>query len=220
VANNDYTESKFWKIINLAGNAIGLNLLFLVSCIPIITIGPAMSGLYSGVRYLIRREGWFTGFKIGFRKNFLRTAIAGIVTVGMMVYLLLYFNAAHNFYLDSGSIGPMITYGIAMLFPCMIAAALWPLNVYIPYGTADWLRNAINLICKAPVQVLASAVAMWLPVFLALYMFELLYLSMLVILAIYFALAAFVSTLLLKDAVLSQLLQYREEHPDEEEYYE
>ena len=217
MANNDYTESKFWKIINLAGNAIGLNLFFLVSCIPIVTIGPAMSGLYSGVRYLIRREDWFTGFKVGFCKNFLRTAIAGVLTVAMMVYLLLYFNTAHNFYLDGGSLSPMITYGIAMLFPCMIAAALWPLNVYIPSGTADWLRNAVNLICKAPLQVLATAIAMWLPVFLALYLLELLYLSALVILAVYFSLAAFASTLLLKDAVLSQFLKYKEEHPDEME---
>lgn len=220
MANNDYQESKFWKIINLAGNAIGLNLLFLVSCIPVVTIGPAMSGLYSGVRYMIRREGWFAGFKSGFRKNFLRTAIAGVVSTGMLVYLLLYFNSAHSFYLNGGSIAPMITYGVPMLFPTMIAAALWPLNVYIPYTTTDWLRNAVNLICKAPLQVLASAVLTWLPVFLLLYMFELFYLSVLVLLAVYFSLSAFVSTLLLKDALLDQFLTYQKQHPDEEENYE
>ncbi|MBO5953015.1 MAG: DUF624 domain-containing protein [Oscillospiraceae bacterium] len=214
--NNGMHESKFWKVINLAGNAIALNLMFLVSCIPIITIGPAMSGLFSGVRYMIRGDGWFAGFKTGFRNHFLRTSIASIVSIAMMVYLMWYFNIGLNFYFDGGSVTHMITYGVAMLFPSMIAAALWPLNVYIPYSTTDWLRNAVNLICKAPLQVLVSAAGMWLPVFVTLYWPELAFLGFLIIIAIYFSLIAFASTMLLKESLIKLLLQYRTDHPDEE----
>ena len=219
MSNHEYKESKFWKIINLAGNAIGLNVVFLVSCIPVVTIGPAICGLYSGVRYMIRGDGWFMGFKAGFRKNFLRTGIATVVAIAMMFYLLLYFNTGLNFFMEGGSPSPMITYAVAMLFPAMICAALLPLNVFIPYTITDWLRNAVNLILKAPLQVLITAVFFWLPVFMVLFLTEIVYLGFLIFLGFYFSLIAFASTLILKDSIRDQLLLYKEEHPEDEDLY-
>lgn len=214
---SNYGESKFWKFINLAGNAIGLNLLYVLCCLPVVTIGPATSGLYSAIRYLIRREGWFKGFREGFRKGFLRTMLAGLVCVGSMAYLILEFNVAVNFFLETGDFSPMITCAIPMLFPMTIAAALWPLNVYIPYNTVNWLKNAVNLIVRAPLMVLATAVLFWLPVFLFLYFADYILGIAIIFLGIYFSLAAFVSTILLKDPLIAQLTLYREEHSETEE---
>lgn len=214
---SNYGESKFWKFINLAGNAIGLNLLYVLCCLPVVTIGPATSGLYSAIRYLIRREGWFKGFREGFRKGFLRTMLAGLVCVGSIAYLILEFNVAVNFFLETGDFSPMITCAIPMLFPMTIAAALWPLNVYIPYNTVNWLKNAVNLIVRAPLMVLATAVLFWLPVFLFLYFADYILGIAIIFLGIYFSLAAFISTILLKDPLIAQLTLYREEHPETEE---
>ncbi len=213
----NYGESKFWKFVNLAGNAIGANLFFVLLCLPVVTIGPATSGLYSAIRYMIRRESWFKGFMEGFKKNFLRTMIAGIVLLGVMVYLLLEFNVAVTFFSQTGDYMPMITCAIPMLFPAMIAAALWPLNIYIPYGTMDWLKNAVNLIIKAPLMVLASALLWWLPVFVLLYFFTLIFGFIIMFFAVYFSLTVFVSTMLLKDGLIHQLRLYRAEHPEEDE---
>lgn len=215
--NHQERDSKFWKFVNLAGNAIGANLLFLVMCIPVVTIGPAVCGLYSAVRYMIRQEGWFHGFWEGFKKNFLRTTAIWLVGLGMMVYLVLNFNMALNFYNDGGSSGPMIVYIIGMLFPTTIMAALWPLNIYIPYGTADWLRNAVNTIFKAPLPVLGTAVAMWAPIGLVLYRPDLAYLVLIIIISIYFILVAFGSTLFLKDELLRQLLLHRSQTENNKE---
>lgn len=211
----NYGESKFWKFVNLAGNAMGANMLFVLCCLPVVTIGPATCGLYSAVRYMIRKEGWFQGFKEGFKKNFLRTMIAGILCVGMMVYLILNFNLALNFYTDTGDILPVITHGIVMLFPALIAAALWPLNIYIPYDFTDWLKNSVNLIIKAPLMVLVSAVLWWVPVFLTLYYTGFTVGYLILFIGVYFSMTVFVSTLLLKDALVVQLKQYRTEHPEE-----
>lgn len=213
----NYGESKFWKFVNLAGNAIGANLFFVLLCLPVVTIGPATSGLYSAIRYMIRRESWFKGFMEGFKKNFLRTMIAGIVLLGVMVYLLLEFNVAVTFFSQTGDYMPMITCAIPMLFPAMIAAALWPLNIYIPYGTMDWLKNAVNLIIKAPLMVLVSALLWWLPVFVLLYFFTLIFGFIIMFFAVYFSLTVFVSTMLLKDGLIHQLQLYRAEHPEEDE---
>lgn len=210
-------ETKFWKFINLAGNAIGLNLMFMIVCLPVVTIGPAMCGLYSGVRYMIRGDGWFSGFWAGFRTHFVRTCIAGLVSTAAMAYMLMNFNVAFNFYLENGSMVPMITYGIMAVPPAMIIASLWPLNIYIPYDTADWLRNTVSLVFKAPIPVLVTAVLMIAPVILILYFTTLAFMGSIVIIAVYFVLAAFGSTLLYKDDLIRLLGQYRSEHPQEAE---
>lgn len=211
-------DTKFWTYINLAGNAIGLNLMFMIVCLPVVTIGPAMCGLYSGVRYMIRGDGWFGGFWAGFRTCFVRTSIAGLVSVAAMAYMLVNFNTAFNFYRDNGSMVPMITFGVMAVLPAMIIASLWPLNIYIPYGTADWLRNTVSLVFKAPLPVLATAALMIAPVILVLYFTTLAFYGCIIIIAVYFAVAAFASTLLYKDDLVRLLKQYREEHPQEEEY--
>lgn len=212
----NYGESKFWKIVNLAGNTIGANLIFILCCLPVVTIGPATCGLYSAIRYMIRGEGWFHGFKEGFCKNFLRSMIAGILIVVSMAYLILNFNVAFNYYMETGDIVPMITCAIPMLFPALIAAALWPLNIYIPYGTSDWLKNAVNMIIQLPLMVLVSAALWWLPVFMILYFIQYTAMIVIVFIGVYFALVAFVSTLLLKSALIRQLNAYREDHPQAE----
>ena len=210
-----YGDSKFWRFVNLAGNTIGANLFFILCCLPVVTIGPATCGLYSAIRYLIRKESWFQGFLEGFKKHFVRSMIAGLLVVGAMVYLLLNFNVAFNFYTETGDFMPMITSAIPMLFPTLLAAALWPLNIYVPYNTMDWLKNAVNLIVKAPLMVLASAALWWFPVFFILYFIGLAAGVIIVFLGIYFALCAFVSTILLKDTLVYFLNLYRAEHPEE-----
>ena len=72
---------KLMGIINKIGYAIMLNLLFLVSCVPVITIGPACSGLYSAVRYSIKGESAFQGFREGFKTRFLRNMLGGSLQI-------------------------------------------------------------------------------------------------------------------------------------------
>lgn len=214
--NKNLGDSKFWKVVNLAGNAIGLNLMFIISCLPVVTIGPALCGLYSGVRYMIRGDGWFRGFRAGFTTNFIRTAIAGVLSTAFIAYVMLQFNGALNFSLEEGNIVPAITYGIMVMIPAMLTAPLWPLNIYIPYQTADWLKTSVSLCFKVPLYTLVSAAMFLLPVVLALYFTMLAFEVLLVIIAVYFALTAFVTTLLYKDSLIALLMRYRQEHPEEE----
>ena len=41
---------KIGRVLSIAGNAVLMNLLFLLCCIPVVTIGQAWSGLLSAVR--------------------------------------------------------------------------------------------------------------------------------------------------------------------------
>lgn len=213
-------DSKFWKFVNLAGNAIGLNLIFLVCCIPIVTIGPALCGLYSGVRYLIRGDGWWSGFWKGFSTRWLRTAIVGLLIAVFQYYVLMQLNDMLIMYFqNTASIYYVVLYGILALIPALLTASLWPLNVYIPYSSSEWLNTSVSLVYKAPIPVFLAGVLFLAPIALAI-LTHWFYYALIVVLAVYFALSAFIATLFYKDALLDLLQTYRAEHPEIEDNQE
>lgn len=68
-------ENKFMQLLLYLGDLIILNVLFLVCSIPIVTIGAAQAGLYSGIRVLTDKEddsscaaAFFKGFANGFTR--------------------------------------------------------------------------------------------------------------------------------------------------------
>ena len=79
---------KLFNVITLAGTVILMNLMFLIACIPIVTIGPAWCGLMSSVRYNIRGESWFKGFKVGFCTRFWRSLIIWCLCLPLCLFFL------------------------------------------------------------------------------------------------------------------------------------
>ena len=207
----------FWKGMNLAGTAIMVNFAFLICCIPVVTIGPAFCGMYSALRYMVRGDGWFKGFKEGIKKNIVRNILVSAVLLVMIVDMALNFDKALAFFLADGSYIPLIVYSVGLLPLLVVFTALWPLHVFVPYenGT-DWLKDALKLLVKAPIQLLIVSALMILPVALLLYVPAGM-LLLIVFLAIYFALITFVGILLLKNPLEDRLGAYRETHPQEEE---
>lgn len=213
-------ESKVMKYVNLAGSAIMLNLIFLVACLPVVTIGPALSGLYSGVRYMIRGEGPAQGFWEGFKTNFLRMMVAGVIFTAILFYFAVMLNGAYNTWLELGIFRDVVAYAIPAMVPLMLLAALVPLNIYIPYSPVEWLKNGVNLVVKAPLWVLLSGLMLAAPVFCFLFASDIFILGMTVFLGFWSTIAAFVSTLVLKSPLVDMLMLYREEHPEDDEEYE
>ena len=70
-------DNAVYRIINRIADLIVLNLLFLCTCIPIVTIGPALTALYSVAMQLWEkeREGvikqYFSAFKQNLRQGIL-----------------------------------------------------------------------------------------------------------------------------------------------------
>ena len=210
-------ESKVMKLVNLAGTAVMLNILFLVACLPVVTFGPALCGLYSGVRYMIRGDGPVRGFWEGFKTRFLRMSVVGLVFGAILAYFVIILNSAYNTWLEVGVIRDLVIHGIFALIPLMLLIALAMLNVYIPFGLTDWLTHGVNLLFKAPLWLVLSGVLLVTPVLCLMFDGDLFMMLIVVIVGFWFAVAAFVATLVMKDSLLNMLLQYQEEHPEEEE---
>lgn len=206
---------KIGRIINMAGTAVLMNLLFLVSCLPIVTIGQACSALVSAVRYNIRGDSWWEGYKKGFTTRFVRGTIAWICILAVAVYLGgdLNHTVFEAFYatetVATQNIAPMVAAGVMFLIMAMLSVSLLMLNVYIPTKPMQWIRNAVNMIFKYPLYLLGAAVLFWAPAVLALLWFDVFYLAALIFIAVYFTLAALGSTMILKGPLIDYLLDAR-----------
>ena len=208
----------FWRGMNLAGTAIIINVAFLLCCIPVVTIGPATCGLYSAIRYVVRGSGWFNGFVEGFKKHFIRNALVGSLLSIMIADMAVNFNTALGFYLEGNGYTPLIIYAVGLLPLLMVFSALWPMSVFIPCDSgSDWIKSTLKLLVKAPLQLVIVSALMLLPVALVLYLPTIGFMMLIVFLAIYYALTAFVAIMLLKNALEDRLGEYRAAHPDEEE---
>lgn len=210
-------ESKVMKMVNLAGTAVMLNFIFLLACVPVVTIGPAFCGLYSGVRYMIRGDGPVRGFWEGFKTRFVRMSVVGLILTAVLAYFVIILNSAYNTWLELGIFRDLVIHGICGLIPLMLLVSLVALNVYIPYDLTDWLTSGVNLMVKAPLWVLLSGILLIAPVLCLMLAGEIFLLLIVVFVGFWFSAAAFISTLLLKDPLLNMLLEYREAHPEEEE---
>lgn len=199
---------KFNDIITKIGTIILMNLLFLVSCIGVVTIGQAWCGLLSALRFHIRGENWFDGFKFGFKNRFWRGTIAWCAVLALCVMSLFDLMAHIN---GSADMAAIIASGVMFALVAMLSVSLLVLNVYIPTSVSNWLKNAVNMIFKGHIWLLLSAAIMWLPAVMAVFWPTLFTLTVMIFFAAYYALAALLMTLLLKDALLEFLVEARTE---------
>ena len=146
---------KLGRLISVAGNGILMNLLFLVSCIPVVTIGQAWSALLTAIRYQIRGDRWFDGYKAGFKRRFWRGTIVGVIMLVVNLFFLRdIVEIYRNFAVEEGTTVSLITASVVFALTASLTMALQLLNVYVPTPVGDWLRNAANMIFKVPVELL------------------------------------------------------------------
>lgn len=208
---------KLMGVINKIGSAIMLNLLFLISCIPVVTIGPACSGLYSAVRFSIRGDSAFTGFREGFKTRFLRNMIATVFCLVVGIYALNnIFVYVSGFIADPGliSVGtviPAVFHVIFFLAAVLVGTAMIPVSLYFENDVNGWLTDTWYLIGHAPLQVLASAIIMWFPVVLVVWFPIWGFYALLIFIAVYYAVMGVVVTALLKNPLIRILQRKRAE---------
>lgn len=211
---------KFMGVVNKIGSAIMLNLLYLVSCLPVVTIGPATSGLYSAVRFNIRGDSRFQGFREGFKTRWLRCAIGTVLGFAVGLYAL-----NNLFILIPGlikdpsllSVGTVISclfHGVFFLGALLLITAMVPVNLYFENDLNGWLMDCWRLIAYAPLQLLLVAIFMWLPVVVMVWFPLYGYFALLIFVAVYYAVMGVVATALLKNGLIRILQTY---HRDSEE---
>ncbi len=162
-------ESKFMQILLTLADMIILNILFVLCSLPIVTIGAAQAGLFSGIRQLMNKEDdrspipfFFKGFASGFWKVTLLhvfflviMALLGLNTAAVLVY--------HY----TGATAP-VWMCIAALCICAVYHSLMTV-FHASFGCTirQLLRNIFFVSLAHLLRAIVSAVLIWLPLFIA-----------------------------------------------------
>ncbi|WP_374934358.1 YesL family protein [Neobacillus driksii] len=138
-----------------------LNLLFLVSCLPIITIFPATVSLFGVVRQWIKKNDppVFTTYKLLFVENFKQSMIIGPAITGL--FLLIF----ADFYLISRmQIGMkdilFITLVIISFFLFISVLYISPLMVNGYYSSKQLVKSSFQFAIYKPLLTITNALAL------------------------------------------------------------
>lgn len=154
-------ESTPMQILMFLGDLIILNILFLVCCLPIFTIGAAQAGLYTGLRVLMDKEddssasgAFFRGFANGFGKI--------TVAWGIMTLLLALVAAAGYVAIYNGAPVWVVAVGIFLcaLFQSLVSA----FHARFDCTPVQLIRNTWFLVVAHPLRSIGVALLIWLPV--------------------------------------------------------
>lgn len=154
-------ESTPMQILMFLGDLIILNILFLICCLPIFTIGAAQAGLYTGLRVLMDKEddssasgAFFRGFANGFGKV---TVAWGIMTLVLTLVSVAGYVAIYN-----GAPVWVVAVGIALcaLFQSLVSA----FHARFDCTPMQLIRNTWFLVVAHPLRSIGVALLIWLPV--------------------------------------------------------
>lgn len=155
-------DSPIMRILMFVGDLIILNLLFLVCCIPVVTIGAAQAGLHTALKVLLDKEddssptaAFFRGFTSGFGTV---TLAWGLMTLLVLVVAWLGI-AAYRL----GAPLFLIVLGIAVF--CIFQALVPAFHARFGCTAMQLIRNAWFLLFAHPLRSIGTAALVWFPMF-------------------------------------------------------
>ena len=108
-------DNKFFQFMSRIADLIILNFLFLICCIPVITIGPAVTAMFYLTLKMIRNEESYIvkGFFHSFRQNLRQGIIVNLFMLAALLLLLLDFRIVNT--MMNSSVSGKIIYVILMV---------------------------------------------------------------------------------------------------------
>lgn len=140
-------QNKFWQTVGKAPYVFALSILWLVMCLPIITIVPATIALYDAVARNLRpdEKGLFRRYFRTFVKELLRGIPLSILWAVIVWLLLCGLQALQGLAEADASYGTWLTvYQISLLIPVGIFLWMNVLESRFVYGFFSLLKNSLT----------------------------------------------------------------------------
>ena len=165
-------NSSFFQFMNTLATFIGLNVLFLFLCLPIVTIGPAITALYATTMQEARQEysSVFSTFFKAFKKNFLQSTCAFFLHLSLILIFL--FNAF--FWGNQGSVLGillLLVMTLAILITIISFSYTFPLIARFQNSLIQTLKNSVLIpllhqkqtFCIIGIQLFAIIICLVIP---------------------------------------------------------
>lgn len=203
-------DSKFMRAMSRIGDLLLLNFFFLITCIPIITIGASATALYT-VCFRFgtdREEGLIRSYFRAFGDNFKQGSVLWLIV------LLCGATSAINTYVFYAFSGPIryafLLFALLFVLVLLITGYLFPLLSQFSNDNRSTFRNALILsLGYLPRSVLITALNIF-PFVLMLLDFYTFLQAGFIWAALYFSTAAYANTFLLKKVFAPYLTELEE----------
>ena len=163
-------DSPFVQALLTLADMIMVNILFIICCLPLFTIGAAQSGLFNAMRVLQDKEddsscaaAFFRGFKNGFGR-------ITIVWIGfLLVFAVLFYNFVGVYLIGHAGLDAPIIFSIVGL--CLCALLYTQMTIFhsrFSCTIPQLFKNAVLMTLAHPLRAILVTVLTWLHIIITL----------------------------------------------------
>lgn len=216
-------DSKFMEVLGFIADMILLNILYLICCIPIVTIGAAQSGMYYAVRPLRDPEDGRSCYKLffkGFISGFWKITLVWVVFLvfdGILLFTMLAcFQNAHTGLMMHWAIP-----GVGLLVSLVLHSLTTIFHSQFSCGPVQLFRNSVILLFTNPFHSIVVGILVWAPVALFVWNIKLFLDLLPLLLMVYYTIALLFSSTIMKkpfqrliDHVNGDDIEIRQDEPE------
>lgn len=169
----NFLETRLYHWMDVLANYFFLNLLWLIACLPLITLFPATAALFAVVRDWSRGKeaGFFMPFLRYMRENFAQGLIVGLTWAAVAVILVVDFLVVRE--IESWLQTPLLVLFSAMALAYLgTAVYLFPVMVHYRISWLQIIKNSFLIALSSPIEtvlclaiiVLGSLMIIYFPV--------------------------------------------------------
>lgn len=170
-------ENLFFRILAKGVDVVGLSLLWLLLCMPLVTIGPATAALYYTVVKTFRntKDETFRMYLKSFKENLKLGIPVTLTGLPLAVFLAWGYNVMSNHISTSAGVVMYMVYYILLLVPAGIYCYIFPLMGRFEFQMAPLFQTAFVMafrhlpstvvIVMLTVEMMIYTVEKWWPVF-------------------------------------------------------
>lgn len=156
-------DSRFMQSLRLLFDYMASNLVFVVFCIPVFTIGSAHVALYTAIRCMQKGQPWLRTFWETFISSLKRPTIVWVVCLPI-AYLFTGMLFTINSIGLEGSTPAIVCAGIVLGVVACVASMAFLLYSRFEMTAKELFRNSLVMIIANPIQAVLGAALVWAPV--------------------------------------------------------
>lgn len=193
-------ESKFGQVMCFLADVVLLNLMFLICCLPIVTIGAAQSALYSAVRPLRDPEDGRSCYKLffkGFISGFWRVTL--VWCVFLVIDAILFYNMWVSF--ENQALGIFVHWGVpcaGLIFSLLLHSMVTIFHSQFDCTTGQLFRNSVLLFATNPIHAVIVAALTWAPALMAAFDMVTFEQFLPLFISLYYSLAMLINSIVMK----------------------
>lgn len=155
-------RSVFLSIMETGVQAVGLNLLFLLCSLPVLTAGASLTALYAGLRAMVKKESCFRAFFHTFRVSFVRATLLWVLLLPLNA-LMLFNTVSVVYYYQPGALPALILSAVFSVLLLGITTSVFLFYSRFEATFLQLLRHGGVLYLSYPLRSTLIALLTWAP---------------------------------------------------------